>query len=142
MNLLEHYRRPQQQIDDGRWWIECDCGWKGSTPCDTAGRVKVAAEIEPELEAQFTAHLPAAKRRSYLLIDQRSGECEDEHGKLITLPRGNFLMPGGEPVTLVKWRTEDGVRLGLWLIPETGETGELPVGEVRTADNRVFKLDE
>ena len=141
MKLLKHYRRPRQHLEGGNWHVDCDCGWSGSTRCDVAGRVKTGAEASADLEAVFVKHLPATDRRSYLLIDQRQVEVPNED-EVLMLPRGNFLMPIGEPCTLLKWREEAGVRLGMWLIETTGETGELPVGEIRTADNRVFKLDD
>lgn len=145
MSLLKHLRRPQAQITGGNWSISCDCGWTGSTSCMRGRSVKKGAEVEQELEQLFRAHLPPGERIKYVLVDTRQVEVpenpDDENSKLIMVPRGNFLMPLGTPCKLTRHFERDGVRYAVYLVEKTGEVGELPVGEVRTADNRVFKLD-
>jgi hypothetical protein len=106
-----------------------------------AGRARSGAEIEQDLERQFADHLPADERVLYLMIDQRQVPVEDDEGNEVEIARGNFLMPIGTPCLLTKWREAAGVRWGSYLVPETGEAGELPVGEIRTQDGRVFRLD-
>lgn len=145
MSLLRHVRRPDQMVRQGLWHIRCDCGWVGTAPMSRESHVLTGPEVEAALEAAFVAHLPADERETYLLVDQRpepatvqnlNGEWEEQ-----MLPRGTFIMPLGLPCLLTSWSEERGVRFGNYLVPDTGETGRLPIGEVRTADARVFKLD-
>ena len=102
-------------------------------------RVKPGREVEAQLEAEFVAHIDPAERSRYLLVDQRpvpTGAGDE------VLPTGNFIMPEGRAVMLTSWRKDDDeVAWGSYLELENGQTGELPVGEVRCADGRVFRLD-
>lgn len=144
MSLLKHIRRPSPSVEHGDWIIDCDCGWQGRVSCTDGVKMKPGAQVEQELEKAFKDHLPVSERIAYILVDTRLIEVpasDDEDAELVSVPRGNFLMPLGVSVDLLKCRTEKGVRIGSYLNRATGETGELPIGEVRTADNRVFKLD-
>lgn len=125
----------------GRWQIECDCGWSGWANGMSGGKPRTSDQISDELDRLFVAHLPAGERELYLLIDQRQVTVEDDDGEPQQVARGNFVMPIGTPCLLTRWHEKDGVRWGHYLVPETGQAGELPVGEIRTADNRVFRLD-
>jgi hypothetical protein len=139
---LKHVRRPDPMVLRGRWLLGCDCGWQGSTDSFEGNAQKPRAQVEADLDALFVEHLPQCERELYLLIDQRMVVVEDqqdEDGKL--LPRGNFIMPIGTPCLLTSWHEEGGLRWGHYLVPETGATGTLPIGEIRTTDHRVFKID-
>lgn len=143
MSPLKHQRRPQQQIARGEWSVKCDCGWEGRTGCMEGARVKANAQVQQELETLYRAHLPAAEQRSYVLIDNRKqliANPGDDGDQLIEVVKGSFVMPIGDPVKLISHSQQGGVHFVVYLDPETGETGELPVGEIRTAHGRVFKI--
>lgn len=136
-----HIRRVDQTPLRGRWRIACDCGWQGWVDQSIAGRVRSGPQVSDELDRAFIDHLPQLERELYLLVDQRQVEVEDDEGQVQLVARGNYIMPVGTPCLLTSWHETDGVRWGHYLVPETGQAGELPVGEIRTADNRVFRLD-
>lgn len=157
--IVRHIRRPQSS-PDGPWWlIRCDCGWKGQTP--DMGRK--SAEIDASLEQLYRGHLAADEARTYLLVDSRTPQsfqplevwladaADPENAMTEELARqafasqptieGVFVMPWGEPTVLVAERVEDGVHIGSYRM-ESGELAELPIGEVRTPDGRVFRLGQ
>jgi len=138
---LTHIRRPTQMLVRGRWEIRCDCGWSGTIDPFRSSVPKTKAEIEDELDQIFVAHLPPHEHRLYILVDQRQVAIESEAREAEKTARGNFIMPIGTPCLLTKWRDREGVKWASYLVPETGEAGDLPVGEIRTADNKVFKID-
>ena len=139
IDRLRHIRRGSQMARGGWWAIRCDCGWSDRVSAMAGPRVKPGHEVEAQLEAAFVDHLPPAERALYLLVDQRlvpTGEGDE------VLPTGNFIMPEGRAVMLTSWRRdEDDVAWGSYFELENGAVGELPVGEVRFADGRVFRLD-
>lgn len=144
--LTRHYRRPAQMAQQGVWHIRCDCGWAGQISAFAGARVLKAQEVEDQLEKLFVDHLPADKRRLYIMVDQRQdsiAEVEREAGKveLVCCANGNWLMPEGVQCVLTSHFEADGIRYGNYLVPDTGETGRLPIGEIRTADGRVFRYD-
>lgn len=154
MSRLRHIRRRAAPLR-GVHRIRCDCGWSG-----TEARPGLApAQIEVSLQLQFRAHLPAHEARTYLLCDARRPadyrsleqvladlegtdpeqarrEFEEQPGIV-----GNFVMPLGEPVLLLSTRERDGVFWGTYQLGDE-EPAELPVGEVRTAEGKVFRLDQ
>lgn len=124
------------------WRIRCDCGWEAHISPHRGNTPLGGPEVAEALEKAFVGHLPASERRTYLLVDQRDGH------------QGNWLMPEGQPCQLVSHFEADGIRFarfmacdafenedGEWLLRPTGDTGILPVGEVRTFDGRVFRAD-
>lgn len=137
--------------------IRCDCGWEGRTPA--LGRSE--RDIDGSLEQVFRDHLPAAEARTHLLVDSRTPDEWQSLDEWLAQAReegwseaqaraafasqppiyGTFVMPIGEPVVLVADRVEGGVHHGTYQTPD-GQRGELPVGEVRTPEGRVFRLDE
>jgi hypothetical protein len=141
MSLLRHYRRPHTQLDGGDWTISCDCGWEGRTSCMEGRHVKSGDQVARDLENAVTGHLADGEREIYLLIDAREEWIENDKGELVKGIKGNFVMPIGRPVYLTSHHRQDGTHYGHYLDPETGVAGTLPVGEVRTADHQVFKLD-
>lgn len=128
-----------------RWQMRCDCGWLGEVSASSAGRVKAGQEVEIELDALFVGHLKPDERRLYVLVDQRQKGHRVERGngevESIMAGVGNFLMPEGTPCLLTTWHEAEGVYFGHYLDPKTGDHGVLPIGEVRTADGRVLRLD-
>lgn len=140
--LTRHLRRQGQRAVHGMWQIRCDCGWAGQVSAFEAHRVLSGPEIEQRLEKAFVDHLPADQRRLYIMVDQREesiGELPD--GTLVSCANGNWLMPEGVQCLLSSWFEADGIRYGSWLIPSTGENGQLPIAEIRTKDGRVFRYD-
>jgi hypothetical protein len=119
------------------------------------------AQIDAALEQLFREHLPEDERRTHLLVDSRQPdefvslegmlglvgeEFEtEEHARAAYAAQptiiGTFVMPIGEPVILIADRFEDGTHHGTYRT-HAGETGELPIGEIKTPEGRVFRLDE
>lgn len=123
--------------------MRCDCGWVARVPQFDGTRPLSRDEIEQRLERQFLAHIPAGELRTYLLLDTRPPQgCDDlvnDDGTPIIV--GNFAMPEGVPVQLLSTDQRDGVHYGRFKIAGEDEA-ELPIGEVRTPEGRVFRLDE
>lgn len=157
---MRHLRRPSVNPDDEGWWpIHCDCGWHGRTPFMGRPRESIVAS----LEEVYRAHLPAGEERTHLLVDTREPEENRSLEEWLELSAGEepelteaqaraahaaqspvvgvFVMPIGEPVTLVADRFEDGVHNGSYR-DASGVLHELPIGEVWTADGRVFRLEQ
>lgn len=164
--MIEHIRRPDPMPHNGQWIMGCDCGWVGHAAQMDGLRPRGREEIEPELEQAFVDHVPAADRRSYLLVDSRKPKSwlpfedilADERGvggasfvdsrrrakrRFEAQPTlvGTFLMPEGQPVQLLEWWEQDDVRIGRAEL-QNGLVLELPIGEVRTEDGKVYRLDE
>lgn len=157
--MIRHLRRHSVKPEDGWWLIRCDCGWEGRTPFMQRQRAAIAAS----LEVVYREHLPAGEERTHLLVDTREPEenlsleewldlAADEESELTEAQAraayaaqspviGTFVMPIGEPVMLVADRYEDGVHNGSYR-DAAGVLHELPIGEVTTADGRVFRLGE
>lgn len=136
-DLLKHYRRIDARPRGGQWKVKCDCGWIGAISLAAAaspdGKVK-GRDIERLLDIAFKGHLPAHERRLYLLADQRV-MGEDDDGNPIFA--GNFVMPEGTPLLGgFRWYESEGMNYAM--LPN-GE--HLPIGEIRTAEGRVFKYD-
>lgn len=129
---MRHIRRPQTPVR-GTLRLGCDCGWHGAhvpRPGETA------EQGADQLNAAYRRHLSANEARTYLLLDTRpAGEDRD------TIV-GNFVMPIGDPILLEASREEDGVHYGSFRMGPAEPLEELPVGEVRTPDGKVFRLDE
>src|SRR5437899_2416439 len=103
MTAVRHIRRPQAR-QDGPWRrIRCDCGWDGQT----LGGGRSEAEIETSLELIYRSHLPEGEELTYLLVDSRAPDDADG-GPIV----GVFVMPIGEPVTLLASCEIDGVHHG------------------------------
>jgi hypothetical protein len=141
IDRTRHIRRLDPRPLRGRLSISCDCGFVGWADECVHGRWRTGHEIEQELDRLFVEHLAPEERELYLLIDQRQVETTDHQGEAQLVARGNFIMPVGTPCLLTSWHEADGVRWGHYLVPETGQAGELPVGEVRTIDGQVLRLD-
>lgn len=145
IDRTRHIRRPQPGLDKGDWLIRCDCGWEGRTGPLAGAKVKSGAEVEAELEAAFVGHLAANERELYVLIDNRMVEVpedpENDASPLVKVVRGTFVMPVGTPCKLTGASERDGVHWARFLLPDTGRTGELPVGEIRTDRGKVWRLD-
>lgn len=158
MTLCRHIRRPDPSPLRGNWLIACDCGWTGTVP--DLGRSR--EQIGDALNRIFVDHLPKGESRTYLLVDTQEprsnltiGQITDamaEAGEKLDAAEaarrfeaqpkiiGTFVMPVGEPVVLLGERKAAGVHYGRFTVD--GREHELPIGEVRTADSRVFRLDE
>jgi hypothetical protein len=157
---IRHLRRLVSRPEGPCRLIRCECGWEGRTP--DMGRTE--AEVDASLERIYRDHLPVDEARTHLLVDSRENpDFQDldwwldqaprlENGKpdrawarahYSAQPRiiGTFVMPIGEPVTLVADRLERGVHFGTYRNAEQ-ELAELPIGEVMTTEGRVFRLDE
>lgn len=123
----------------GNWLLGCTCGWMGKAA------PRPGFDHEGDLNRQFVEHVPEAERRTYLLVDMRpsnvdarpaQGEFDDPE----KLPIGTFVMPAGEPVAFLSWHDDDGVYIGRFK-PANGPEQELPVGEYRSPEGRVFRLE-
>lgn len=154
MTLCKHIRRPASMPDGGWWIIRCDCSWEGRTP--DMGRP--ATVIDASLEQIFRAHLPEGEAKTHLLVDARPNPDWQEldwwlgrsgldevaaRAEFANQPAiiGTFVMPFGEPVLLLSERVDDDVHFGTYRTSD-GDEAELPVGEVRTPEGRVFRLDQ
>lgn len=103
------------------WPIRCDCGWAALIVVKDRSR----AEIEEAVEAKYREHLPPDERELYVLVDQRPGH------------EGNWLMPVGSPAIIRAWFESEGeYRAHLIGTPRI-----FPIGEIRIADGRVFKIE-
>lgn len=144
--LTRHLRRPHPSPVKGLWLLECDCGWRGHTPtAKPSGQAVPYRDAEKELNALFLEHIPVDQRQTYLLIDQRPSQTlrnpGDEDAEPEYLATGNYIMPEGKPCTLLGWWEDAGTYQGR----AKGFAFEdpvllLPIGEIRTAGGRVFRL--
>lgn len=137
--LTRHIRRPHPFPVLDKWRIDCDCGWRGEIPRYAGSRDLPRDEAERELNKLFVAHVPAGQRQLYVLVDQRRSGLEDEND--LELPTGNMIMPEGKPCTLLGWIERAGVYRGrVKGFDHNDPELELPIGEIRTADGRVFRI--
>lgn len=154
-----HIRRHRVRAEADCWILDCDCGWRGRTPL--AGQPR--ADADEILERLFIGHLRPDERRAYILCDVRrpdswrslaeimeEAEAQDSPISLQEAKRifhaqspiiGNFVMPEGTPVLLLHSRYEDEIHYGTYRVPDTDEIDELPIGEVRTPEGRVFRAE-
>jgi len=158
-----HIRRPDPSPRGDSWHIECDCGWQTSIPIHAGRRMLTAEQLRDRGESAFICHIPPRERKTYLLVDSRTppgfraaDEIMDESaddGQPITRDRalaifheqppimGVFVMPWGKPVILVSTDERGGIRYGRFKQSPNGPEDELPIGEVRTHDGRVFRIE-
>lgn len=162
MTLVRHLRRPEPMPRGAFYHIECDCGWAGKVPVkDGLGQALTDAA-----EELWVAHVPPRERRVYLLLDTRAPDefrslpsirdaLRDEgprSGSVLEheakrrferqLPiRGNFVMPEGTPIHLHSTDERDGMYYGTFSLERDGPQQELPVGEIRTPDGRVWRAE-
>lgn len=136
-----HIRRPIPGIVDNKIRMECDCGWSAALP--------YPACTYEQLETLFIGHVPGDQRRAYVLVDQRLSDqakpgtetlnADGEIESAEMLPRGNWIMPAQIPCLVMGWRQTDE-----WYIVTVREFAhdapliELPLGEVRTRDGKIF----
>jgi hypothetical protein len=133
-DLTAHRRIPHPSPVRGGYVIECSCGWRSRIePSDE--RIRDRRTREAALNSLFVEHVPADRRRSYVLVDQR--QVPDPNDEERTLPVGNFIMPEGVPCQFSSHWDDDGVR---YVQIEKPAREVLPVGEIRTADGQVFIL--
>lgn len=165
--MIAHIRRWDPAPKHDRWHLRCDCGWEGHTAqheyVGPEVRPRSAAEVQEALEALFLAHLGHDEQRTYVLVDHRRpvgfktvadifaqavvdreviNEAEglrryDAQPQMV----GTFVMPSGEPAQLLRWFEDAGLRRGTVELAD-GRKLTLPIGEVRTQDGKVFRLDE
>jgi hypothetical protein len=127
--------------------MACDCGWRGEIA--ELGGQHEDEDVSFRINQLFLEHIPAAEHEAYLLVDQRQsdqpkpgtevinqdGEIEDAE----MLPRGNWIMPTGIPCTILRWYENGDEYRAVVRKFETGASEiDILVGEVRTADGRVF----
>lgn len=127
---FRHRRIPHPQPSSKGWILDCSCGWRAAVSPYRRPPAKPATreECEAELNRQFIDHVPAAERRSYVLVDQRPGH------------EANWLMPEGIEVKFHGWRDHAGTFYATISLP--GEAPfEMIVGEIRIADGRVFRTE-
>jgi hypothetical protein len=144
---IPHIRRPAPMPIGSVWRIDCDCGWRGEVlRWKSRGVDKTREEAEAELNHKFVAHLPPAQRQTYVLVDQtlapdpRDGIADPRKAKNF-LPRGNWIMPEGKGCNILEWGEKGGVYSAKVRGYLPGDPVlELPVGEVRTADGKVYRL--
>lgn len=137
--ICEHIRKPHPFPVMSKWRIECSCGWRGEISRIHAMRDLSRTEAEERLNRLFIDHVPPAERQTYVLVDQRPSRIEGANG--VELPTGNMIMPEGLPCTLLQWWEDgdeyhgrvQGFRFGDPVLV-------LPIGEIRTADGRVFRM--
>lgn len=135
-DLTAHRRVPHPSPIKGGYVIGCTCGWRGRIePSDKRIRDRTAREAA--LNALFVEHVPADRRRAYVLVDQRQLPDPSDPDGGRTLPVGNFIMPEGVPCQFSAHWEDDGVR---YVQIEKPKREVLPVGEIRTADGQVFIL--
>jgi hypothetical protein len=151
--LCRHIRRHRLHPEGSAWILDCDCGWRGRIPV-----AQRREDADSALEAQFVEHLKPEERQTYLLCDTRKPACwrslaeiiADDHLPLDAAQQvfhaqpqiiGNFVMPEGLPVMLLASREEEGMHFGTFRIGTDGESRELPIGEVRTPEGRVFRAE-
>lgn len=149
--LCQHIRR--WHTATANWSLSCDCGWRSSAP---EGVQSYAGE--EELNRQFIAHLAPEARQTYLLVDSRKprdfryveqimeadGVDRAEAERLFRNQQqivGTFVMPEGLPAMLLDWSEDDDLRHGRVRLND-GRVLQMPVGEVRTEDGRVFRCGE
>jgi hypothetical protein len=130
-------------LRNGRWKIRCDCGWEHDISPHRGNTVLQGHEIADLLETAFVGHLSASERHLYILVDQRPDHV------------GNWIMPEGSPCLLISHFESDGIRIARFMPAEVecgedgsvakpkrgAEPGLLPVGEIRTADGKVFRAN-
>jgi hypothetical protein len=133
-DLTAHRRIPHPSPIRGGYVIKCTCGWSGRIEPDDE-RIRNPVTREAALNALFVEHVPEDKRRTYVLVDQR--QVPDPADPDSMLPVGNFIMPEGVPCQFSAHWEDDGVR---YVQLEAPIAGTMPVGEVRTADGKVFIL--
>lgn len=144
MAICKHIRRFNPQPAAGYWHMRCDCGW-----ADKIARVKPPsmrdmsqAEAYEELNKLFTAHLRSDEMQTYVLVDARVFSPYDPETGEPEKIYGNFIMPEAVGVRLIRNWEDRGVRwaeVQEWdplKVPVT-----LPIGEIRTREGRVFRLD-
>ncbi len=103
---------------------------------------QTSQEAYAQLNKLFLAHIPAAELQAYVLVDARvHTEADPETGEPEKL-YGIFIMPEAVACRVIRDWEDDGVR---WAeVQEPGPTKppiSLPIGEVRTREGRVFRLD-
>lgn len=140
---IDHLRKPHPFPVSDHWRLGCSCGWQGKVERCQGPRQLGRDEAEAKLNKQFIDHIPADRRQLYVLVDQRPSHlsAEDPEGNPIELPTGNFIMPEGVPCSVLSWRDEGGT----YFVEVRGfglrdRKIELPVGEIRTAEGRVFRM--
>lgn len=131
IRLFRHMRKVYPSPVAGKWRLECKCGWRGEIDAVKADGSAVEPKVrDPELQRMFIEHLPPGARRLYVLVDRRPGH------------NGNWIMPEGVAVDLRSW-TQD----GKFYRGEVAEFGcdkqpiNLPIGEIRTEEGRVFRAE-
>lgn len=152
--MFKHIRRPDLSPTRGRWRIRCDCGWHGTAPMARNGKPLTGDQIQEALENAFQKHLPANHRSQYVLVDSRPA-VSNAAAQLAAMGAtaadaeelaaevgigGVFVMPEGTPVDDFTHYETDGVRRAKFRVGE--RRGDLPIGEIRHPDGRVFRLDE
>lgn len=134
----KHIRRSHPQPVAGKWLMRCDCGWEGRI----LNIGQTSTKAYEQLNKKFLEHIPTDELQTYVLVDTRvHTEADPETGEPERI-YGNFIMPEGVACRLVRDWEDDGVR---WAeVQEAAATKPviaLPIGEVRTREGRVFRLD-
>ena len=121
----------------GLWRIGCSCGWKHEL-----GQIVSRSAAERILDRAFVEHIPADRRRVYLLVDQRNSDPTDDSDSSDRLAMGNFIMPEGKPCNMLRWWQKGGLYYGRAQGFGLGDPVlELPIGEIRLEDGRVFRTE-
>lgn len=166
--LRKHVRVPEPMMRGRFHHIECHCGWRGKVPMQRRGRQLGQDDLRNSAETLWLSHVPPRERRVYLLLDTRPPsnflpleEIKDQmreskleaaeaiNDQLLDLQAraefkaqrqivGNFLMPEGSPVHLLEVIEKGGRDWGRFQTSQDGPVEELPVGEIRTPDGKVW----
>lgn len=130
--ICDHRRVPVPALVNGKKRLKCTCGEVFEVSFSDP-RVSNIKEAEEAVDQMFLKHLPSIQP-DYILVDQRQKANEDSS---IYEPVGNFLMPEGVPCRITDHWEKDGIRYAKIDQPREDT---LPVGEIRTADGKVFIL--
>lgn len=166
--LRKHVRMPDPMVRGHFHHFECKCGWRGKVPVVTKGRRLDVDQLRDAAERAWVEHIPPRERRVYLLLDTRPppnfrdldqiklelrDQARDEQlpideTRLAIAAQaefngqrkimGNFLMPEGTPVHLVDVTERDDLYFGKFQSRLDGPIEELPIGEVREPNGRVW----
>jgi len=133
---LHKHRRIIYPMPSAMFWrMGCTCGWEEQIPLELVPDL-TSAQVKVKLDDWYVRHIPSEERQVYVLVDQRIREFGDEDED--DRPEGNWIMPEGIACKFDTHWESDGERFVHVIEPRDCI---LPVGEVRTRDGRIFRLE-